>query len=358
DVSEFILTHSRNATLAKIGALPRGKASGMMVIDGYDTPVTLNAHLEIQDTQILCDFTGSSGIDRNGINVPLVYTQAYACYALKCAVAPEVPNNAASLAPFVISAPENSIVNALHPAPVALRHVIGHMIPDTVYNALDKLLPATVPAEGAGTICNFQVSLRPSVNNISVDARRAEVLTFNSGGSGARPSQDGMSATAFPSGVMTMPVEATEHVGPVIIWRKELRPDSGGAGEFRGGLGQYMTIGAADGYEFDFSAMFDRVDHPAKGRQGGGDGAPTHLIRNDGQLLRGKGKHMVADGQSVELAFPGGAGYGDVKTRDKAAVLRDVARGYITTESAINIYGLSAKDVSRAEEALRKGENI
>jgi N-methylhydantoinase B len=80
----------------------------------------------------------------------MVYSKAYACYALKCAIAPEIPNNAASLEPFRITAPDNTIVNALHPAPVALRHVIGHLIPDTVYNALDKLLPKTVPAEGQG----------------------------------------------------------------------------------------------------------------------------------------------------------------------------------------------------------------
>jgi len=93
----------------------------------------------------------------SGINVPLVYTQAYSCYALKCAIAPEVPNNAASLAPFVITAPENTLLNALHPAPVALRHVVGQMLPDVVYNALDKILPETVPAEGASTLCNFQI---------------------------------------------------------------------------------------------------------------------------------------------------------------------------------------------------------
>ena len=105
------------------------------------------------------------------------------------------------------------------------------------------------------------------------DAVRAEVLTFNSGGSGARPTLDGMSATAFPSGVMTMPVEATEQTGPVIIWRKELRPDSGGAGQYRGGLGQVMAVGARAGHDFDISAMFDRVHHPARGRRDGFEGA-------------------------------------------------------------------------------------
>ena len=110
------------------------------------------------------------------------------------------------------------------------------MVPDAVYAALDQLIPDLVPAEGAGCLCNFQVSLRPRTDTQApVSARRAEVLTFNSGGSGARPRLDGMNATAFPSGVMTMPVEATEQVGPVIIWRKELRPDSGGVGRHRGG---------------------------------------------------------------------------------------------------------------------------
>ena len=132
-----------------------------------------------------------------------------------------------------------------------------------------------VPAEGAGGLCNFQVSLRPRTDAPAPeDAVRAEVLAFNSGGSGARPALDGMNATAFPSGVMTMPVEATENVGPVIIWRKELRPDSGGAGQYRGGLGQFMDVGPREGHECDISAMFDRVDHPALGRRGGGLARP------------------------------------------------------------------------------------
>ena len=238
-ISQFILSNSRRATLERINALTPGVAQGEMRSDGYSHPVDLKVQLTIEQDRILCDFAGTSGLDKKGINCPLVYTKAYACYALKCAIAPEIPNNAASLAPFEITAPENTIVNALHPAPVALRHIIGHMVPDAVYAALDQLLPGLVPAEGAGCLCNFQVSLRPrSDAPAPPHAQRAEVLTFNSGGSGARPSLDGMNATAFPSGVMTMPVEATEQVGPVLIWRKELRPDSGGAGRHRGGLGQ------------------------------------------------------------------------------------------------------------------------
>lgn len=358
-IAEFILENSRRATLERIAALPRSGAEGEMVIDGYDQPITIHVKLKIEEDRILCDFAGTSGVDKKGINVPLVYTKAYACYALKCAIAPEIPNNAASLAPFEITAPEHTIVNAVHPAPVALRHVIGHMIPDTVYDALDKILPETVPAEGAGCLCNFQVSLRPASEAArKAGARRAEVLAFNSGGSGARPALDGMSATAFPSGVMTMPVEATEQVGPVIIWRKELRPDSGGAGKYRGGLGQYMEVGAVEGHEFDFQAMFDRVRHPARGRAGGSDGAPTTIAQDDGTAMKGKGKQFVPEGRRVMLAFPGGAGYGAPAERDPALVKRDLARGYISAEAARDVYGLPQQDIEAVQNAVAQGDTV
>lgn len=366
EIATFILDNSRRATLERINSLVPQQASGEMRIDGYSHPIDLRVTLKFEKNRILCDFAGTSGLDKKGINVPLVYTKAYACYALKCAIAPEIPNNAASLEPFEISAPENSILNAVHPAPVALRHVIGHMIPDAVYDALDKMLPGTVPAEGAGCLCNFQLSLRPRSDEITNDeditarsvAVRSEVLTFNSGGSGARPIQDGMSATAFPSGVMTMPIEATEHAGPIIIWRKELRPDSGGIGKFRGGLGQHMEVGAVEGHEFDFQAMFDRIEHPARGRQGGGDGAPTRILQDGVTPMRGKGKQFVPHGCRVVLSLPGGGGYGRVSERDPEMIRRDLARGYISAQSCIKDYGFSQSEVDAVLNAVRRGESI
>lgn len=358
-IAGFILDNSRRATLERIAALPRAQASGEMTVDGFATPITLKVTLSIESDHILTDFTGTSGVDKKGINCPLVYAKAYACYALKCAIAPEIPNNAASLEPFRVTAPENTIVNALHPAPVALRHIVGHFVPDTVYNALDKILPDLVPAEGAGCLCNFQLSLRPrSDAPAPANARRAEVLTFNSGGSGARPTLDGLNATAFPSGVMTMPVEATEHAGPVIIWRKELRPDSGGVGKQRGGLGQHMEVSAREGHECDISAMLDRVNHPAQGRRGGGAGAPTTIVQDDGTVMQGKGKQFVAHGARVIMAFPGGAGYGDASQRDPALVKRDLARGYISAEAAARDYGLSQQDITAVKDAIAKGKPI
>ena len=355
-IAEFILENSRRATIERIAALPQQSATGEMTMDGFDRPITLKVKVSVEGDRIVSDFTGSSGLDKKGINCPLVYAKAYACYALKVAIAPEIPNNAASLAPFEIEAPENSIVNALHPAPVALRHIVGHFVPDAVYDAFDKIVPDLVPAEGAGCLCNFQVSLRPRTDAPAPkDARRSEVLTFNSGGSGARPEHDGLNATAFPSGVMTMPIEATEHAGPVIIWRKELRPDSGGAGKTRGGLGQYMEVGAQEGHEFDIQAMFDRVYHPARGRRGGKAGAPTTIVQDDGTAMNGKGKQFVAHGRKVVMAFPGGAGYGDPSERTVDHVKRDLARGYISAETAARDYNLSAKDIANVEAAVARG---
>lgn len=358
-IAEFILVNSRRATLERIAALPQQSATGEMKMDGFDRPITLKVTVSVEGDRIVSDFTGSSGLDKKGINCPLVYAKAYACYALKVAIAPEIPNNAASLAPFGIKAPENSIVNALHPAPVALRHIVGHFVPDAVYDAFDKIVPGLVPAEGAGCLCNFQVSLRPRTDAPAPeDARRSEVLTFNSGGSGARPDHDGLNATAFPSGVMTMPIEATEHAGPVIIWRKELRPDSGGVGKTRGGLGQYMEVGAQEGHEFDIQAMFDRVEHPARGRRGGGAGAPTTISQDDGSVMNGKGKQFVAHGRRVVMAFPGGAGYGDPAERSVELVKRDLARGYISAETASKNYNLSAADIAEVQAAVARGDAL
>ncbi|MEM1297676.1 MAG: hydantoinase B/oxoprolinase family protein [Pseudomonadota bacterium] len=342
EIADFILTRSREATIEKIAALPRGITTNEMTIDGFDEPVTLAVRLEVHDDHMLADFAGTSKLSRKGINVPLVYTQAYACYGLKCAIAPEIPNNAASLAPFRVTAPEGSILNAPRPAPVCLRHVMGHMVPDTILGALHKILPGTVPAEGCGALCNFQLYLRPRRDgNHGPDAKEAAILMFNCGGSGARPTLDGMSATAFPSGVMTMPVEATEHTGPIVIWRKELRPDSGGAGEFRGGLGQHMEIGATAGHEFDFSAMFDRMHHPARGREGGLEGGRTGFHLDDGTPMNAKGKQAIPPDRIAVLELPGGAGYGNPKDRDPELIARDVRRGYISAEAAKRDYGWS-----------------
>lgn len=325
-LGDFILSRTHTATMERIAGLPKGSWSNEVLTDGYDEPIKLAANVEITETGVNVDFAGTDAMSRWGINVPLIYTKAYACYALKCVVAPDIPNNAASLAVFNVSSPTN-ILNAERPAPVSVRHVIGHMVPDLVLGALAKALPGKILAEGAAALWNIHISARPVSGNAG---RRAEVLMFNSGGMGARPTLDGLSSTAFPSGVHTMPIEATEHTGPIIVWRKELRPDSGGAGKYRGGLGQIIEIAPAEGHEFDFSAMFDRISTPPRGRDGGQDGAPGSARLDDGTKLRPKGWQHVPSGRRLVLELPGGGGYGNPAERSAEARAEDLFKGYVT----------------------------
>lgn len=325
-LGEFIFSRTHQAMLERIKTLPRGSWSNELVVDGYDQPVKLAVTISTHEDHIAVDFTGTDPMSRWGINCPISYSKAYACYALKCVVAPDVPNNTASLDFVKLSSPVN-ILNAVRPAPVALRHVFGHMVPDLVFGAMAKALPGRILAEGAGALWNIHISVRPAPG---ADGRRAEVLMFNSGGMGARPGLDGLSATAFPSGVHTMPIEATEHTGPIVIWRKELRPGSGGDGEFRGGLGSVIEIAAMEGHEFDFSAMFDRVNHPAKGREGGEDGAAGVVKLDDGTKMRPKGWQHVPAGRRLILELPGGGGYGEPGKRDGAMRAADASKGFVT----------------------------
>lgn len=337
-LSEFIMSASRKATLEAISKVPDGSYANDMQVDGYDIPVHMKVKLDIKGNILKVDFNGTSGMSKFGVNVPLVYTRAYACYGLKCAIAPEVPNNTASLEPFEITAPEGCILAAKRPAPVSVRHVLGHLVPDVILGALHKAIPGVVPAEGSSALWNIQISARPTDPDSGLPNR--EVLMFNSGGTGARPTVDGLSATAFPSGVSTMSVEATEHVGPITVWRKDFREGSGGAGATRGGVGQTIEIEPREGYDFYFNAMFDRVDNPARGREGGGIGAPGGVGLADGTKLKSKGRQLIKNGQRLKLSLPGGGGYGDPKTRTRDQILEDLEAGLITVKQAKEDYGL------------------
>lgn len=335
-LSDYILETSGKATREAIARVPAGTYRNTMEVDGYDAPVHMEVRLTIDGETLTADFAGTSGMSKFGVNVPEVYTRAYACYGLKCAIAPDVPNNHGSLIPFGIVAPEGCILAARRPAPVSIRHVLGHLVPDVVLGALAQAMPAVVPAEGASALWNVQIAARPVEGR---EGRTTQLLMFNSGGTGARPSIDGLSATAFPSGVKTMSVEATEQIGPIVVWRKDLREGSGGAGEFRGGLGQTIEIEAREGYEFHFNAMFDRIRNPARGRGGGHAGAAGAVRLSDGTQLRGKGRQQVGAGQRLVLSLPGGGGFGDPRKRERKNIEADLIAGYISREQAVLDYG-------------------
>ena len=345
-LGEIILEASREATLARIRALPRGTYTNSMTMDGYDKPLVLNAALAISGEGIHVDFAGTSPASSHGINVVYNYCLAYTAFGVKCLVAPEVPNNAGSLAPITVSAPQGCVLNVKRPWPVAARHTVGQMLPDVVFGCLHQAMRGGVPAEGASSLWNPQIFGGGSLVDEVEEGTDANALPefstviFHCGGAGARPGKDGLSATSFPSGVRTIPVEATESVAPVVFYRREFREGSGGAGRFRGGLGQVIELGGAGASPLALLCNFERVRNPARGRNGGGKGAAGAVSLRSGRPIRPKGRQTVPPRDAIRLELPGGGGFGDPRTRDPGRVLEDVLDGMITAEEARRDYGV------------------
>ncbi len=354
-LAEFIFDSSLKATVAEIAKLGRGTYSGEISSDGYEEPVTLKARMTILDDAIEVDYAGTSGLSQRGINVPAAYTRAYSCFGIKVVVAPEIPNNWASLAPFRMIIPDGTILNAPRPYPVSVRHVIGHLLPDLMMGCLHQTVPTRVAAEGASCLWNPPLRGGSSVSGQARGNKKVigdfEVITFNSGGTGARPAFDGLDATAFPSGVRTMPVEATENVAPIVIWRKELREGSAGAGRTRGGLGQTMEIATKGELEFAVNATFDRIANAPKGRDGGGLGANGAVTLKTGEKLRTKGYQVIPNGNRLILHMPGGGGMGDPATRAPALVARDVRDGVVNVEEARDLYSVIVSEHGIIDDA-------
>jgi len=361
-LGDTILDASRAATLSRIRALPKGTYRNSMTMDGYDKPLTLSAALTIADDGIHIDFAGTSPASAYGINVVMNYCLAYTAFGVKCLVAPEVPNNAGSLGPITVSAPEGCVLNVKRPWPVAARHTVGQMLPDVVFGCLHQVIGGGVPAEGASSLWNPQIFGGGSLVDEIEDGTDATTLPefstviFHCGGAGARPEKDGLSATAFPSGVRTIPVEATESIAPVIFHRREFRESSGGAGKFRGGLGQVIELGGAGATPIALLCNFERVQNPARGRDGGHAGAPGRVTLRSGRPIRPKGRQTVPPRDAIRLQLPGGGGFGEPRTRDPLKVREDVLDGLITAEEARRVYGVAID--TRGEIDLAETERI
>lgn len=348
-LAEHILTHSRAATCAAIANLPRGRWQVGMTLDGYDQPIELHAALSIEGDRVVVDYSGSSPASARGINSPKCYTDAYSVYGLKCLVAPDVPNNAGSLEPFVVLPAPGTVVDPAHPAPVTARHVVGQMLPDLMFGALEAACAGAVPAESAGSIWVLAMAQAPGPPPAAgLKAPRFNVMSVGLGGTGARPTKDGLSATAFPSGVGGIPVEVTEAQAPVVFWEKMLLTDSGGAGTWRGGLGQRIVVGGLHGQGFTCAAAtFDRRSFPARGRSGGHDGAAGRVDVIDAQAgvtpFAGKGTIHVPAGGRLLVEIPGGGGFGEPSRRDPRQVAVDVAHELISPAAARTVYGVGAE---------------
>ena len=327
-LADEIISRTERAMRDAIRALPPGVYEHSIVSDGFDEPITIKVRCEVRGDELLIDYAGSSPASPRGVNVVMNYTEAYTTYGVKVIVSPDVPNNDGAFRPLRITAPKGSILNVKRPMPVAARHVIGHFLPHLLAGALGQAVPDRVMAEGSANIWGINVSGRHETGDPFV------YFWVCSGGTGARATKDGLSATAFPSGVLGTPVEVIEHLAPLLIEKKALRENSGGAGKYRGGLGQVIAFRGRGATPFIVSILGDRTRRPAAGFLGGAAGALGEVLIDGLRPENAKAEQMVAPGTLVEVRLPGGGGYGAVTERDPDLIADDLHYSYVTTRCA------------------------
>ena len=352
DIAAFIFQRSAEGTRQALKRAPQGVYKSQLSLDGYDAPIKLHAQMTIHDGRIDVDLAGSDPAIDRGINCPLNYAAAYAAFGIRALLTPDVPNNQASLNAIRITAPPGLVVSAERPRPVTARHVIGQALPDLMLGCLEQALPGEVLAESSGALWTISLSGAGKTSFTS--------LNVALGGMGARPSLDGLSTTAFPSGVGSVPVEAAEVAAPLIYHAKEFAPDTGGTGQYRGGLGQRIEISSRIGEDLTLSAAaFERLNTGPGGRQGGGSGAAGRVTISDGTIIDDKGLYTVPAGERLILQTPGGGGFGPAEARDRNAHQTDLEYGLVTaTTCTATIAEDVSGDVSGHDSADQSGDKF
>ena len=318
-----------------ITAVPDGTYRATLEADGFDEQITkIVCAVSVAGDRMHIDYAGTSPQIDRGINCVFNYTHAYSVYPIKCALDPFSPRNEGSYQAITVAAPEGSILNPRFPAPVGARQLTGHLLAGAIYKALAEVIPDRIIADSGAA-----PSMRALFSGLDRNGDRFSQVLFATGGMGASPHRDGLATTSFPTNVGAGSIEAFESVSPLVVWRKQLRPDSGGAGKFRGGLGQEAEIEVRSPSPLRLSLLSDRRDHPALGVVGGKPGAPALIEFGDGTRPHPKSRTMIEPGTRLRMIYAGGGGYGDPKTRDPDAIADDLRDGYVTSSAALTDYG-------------------
>ncbi|WP_135470132.1 hydantoinase B/oxoprolinase family protein [Crenalkalicoccus roseus] len=309
-----------------IAALPDGTWTARIEADGFDEQVTrIACAVTVRGERMVIDYAGTSPQIDRGINCVMNYTHAYSVYPVKCALDPFTPRNEGSYRAIEVRAEEGSILNPRFPAPCSARQLTGHLLAGAIYKALAPVIPERIIAE-----CGGAPTMRCLFSGLDRHGDRFSQILFASGGMGAAPHRDGLPTTAFPTNAGAGSIEAFESVAPLVVWRKQLRPDSGGPGRYRGGLGQEAEIEVRAPGPLRLSLLSDRRDHPAGGVLGGLSGAPAEIAMSDGTRPHPKSRTTIGPGMRLVMRYPGGGGYGPPEERDPAALAADLRDGYVT----------------------------
>ena len=350
-LADEIIGRSEKAMRDSIRELPNGRYEHELWSDGFESPLRIKVAVTIEDEDIDIDFAGSSPQSQRGINVVLNYTRGYASFAMKAAISPEVPHNEGAFRPVHVTAPEGSILNCRQPAAVASRHLVGHFLPSAIFGALAKAIPERIVAGSADPIwMSIWRSTWPK------SGKNSNFTLFQIGGMGARPTKDGLNVTGFPSGVAGVPAEVIETLAPLIQHHRQLRTDSGGAGKFRGGLGQATSITYRGDEQWSVSGMVDRTNYPAHGLKGGLPGALGEFKANEKRLPPKTVMWFESDAH-ITLNPPGGGGYGNPVEREPQHVLNDVIDGYVSIKAARETYKVAIGFIGKPDSLVRLPEH-
>jgi N-methylhydantoinase B len=320
-----IMGRCEDAMRAAVRALPDGVYPYTFQTDGIGEPFTYKVAVTVAGDRISVDYTGTSPQVGHAINCPITYTFAMTAYALKCALLPNLPNNEGVFRVIEVTAPEGSIVNPRFPAAVGGRMATGHYLPVAIFGALAPVLPERLLAASGSPLWSLiETGVRPSGKTY------ANVLFFN-GGMGATDTGDGQSTYAWPSNVSNVPIEMIERNGALFVHQKALRPDSGGRGRYRGGLGQEIVFEVRSEQPIGVIFMAERCRFPAPGINGGEAGARGE-VRIDGADIDYRKNVVLKNGQTILLRTPGGGGVGSASERAPERIAEDLRQGYVTRD--------------------------
>ena len=334
-LADEIIRRSEQSLREAIARVPDGtyRASGTIEqMEGHE-PVEIRCELRIKGSDVVVDLSGTTRQVEWGGNVVFNFTYAYVHMAIKSIFDPELPNNEGTAAPITLIAPEGTVVNCRHPAPVVARMQIGHFMTEIIYRALAPVLPERVIAGSGGTPATMQVFFGARCTG---DPFHAAVI--RGGGMGAGASSDGSGSFVFPANAANTPVEIFESDTPLVIRSRELLVDSGGAGKFRGAQGRREVIWVPDEASGPLGSVgmaiqSGRFQLAPEGLFGGRSGSLARLTVN-GRPADSYGLTRLRKGDVVEFDTAGGGGFGDPAERDAAAVARDVASGRVSAERA------------------------
>src|SRR5262249_42201406 len=307
ELARVIHNASDTALGEALARMPDGTYRAESIGDGYGDPFTIELALTVEHGRLRFDFTGSSPQQRAPINAVLQYTRAYGAFTTKCASVPAIPNNEGLLRRISVEAPRGSICNAVEPAPVQSRHVLGFVLQGAVFAAFAQCAPAHAQAD-SGTP-------PPIITFYGTKPDGTPFLTFEfvNGGVGGKPALDCRSTPSFPSQTAHPPVEVLESIAPGLYLERRLIPDSGGVGMHRGGLGERKTFRVE--HPMMASLIIDRFRHPPPGVLGGGDGRRAEARFADGRPVTMKSVLALRAGDVLTVESPGGGGYGDPAKR-------------------------------------------